>query len=86
MHFLVYQNLKDPENFLITDFPHRDKARAALADSGEEVMVVGSFEEIGESRAAFDESIAKAAIEKQGYYRIHAESLADVPITPEMPG
>ncbi len=41
---------------------------------------------MGEKRAAFDESVAMAAIEKQGYYRVHAEHLADVPIAPEMPG
>ena len=86
MNFLIYQCIKDPENFVVTDTLHKEGANAALRAEGEELKEVGAFEEMGETRAAFDESLARAAIEKQGYYRVHAEHLADVPIAPEMPG
>lgn len=46
----------------------------------------GGFQEMGESRVTFDEAQAKASINKRGCYRFRAESLADVPIAPEMPG
>ena len=86
MNFLIYQSEKNPENFVVTDALHMEKATAALSADGEMLKEIGTFEKMGEKRAAFDESVAMAAIEKQGYYRVHAEHLADVPIAPEMPG
>ena len=86
MSFLIYQSVQDPENFIVTDVVHKDQANAALSAAGEELKGVGTFEEMGRKRAAFDESLAKRAIAKQGYYRVHAEHLADVPVAPEMPG
>ena len=86
MNFLVYQDTKNPEYFIITDDAHRAQAYEALGVSGGDLKPVGSFKEIGDERVAFVEAEAKAAIKKKGYYKAHAEHLADVPIAPEMPG
>lgn len=86
MKFLVYQDTKDPEYFIITDDAHRAQAYETLGVRGGDLKPVGSFKEIGEKRLAFVEAEAKAAINKKGYYKAHAEHMADVPIAPEMPG
>ncbi len=86
MNFLVYQETKDPEYFIITDDAHRAQAYEALGVGGGDLKPVGSFKEMGDKRLAFDEAEAKASIKKKGYYKAHAQHLADVPIAPEMPG
>lgn len=86
MKFLIYQCVNDPEYFLVTDTAHRDRLSADLCPGGGRLKEIGYFREMGESRVAFNEMQAKASIKKKGYYRFHAESLADVPIAPEMPG
>ena len=85
MNFLVYQIKKDPEYFIITDDAHRAQAYESLDVKGGELEPVGSFGEMGKERVAFNEAAAKVAIEKKGYYKAHAEHLADVPMAPEMP-
>ena len=86
MKFLVYQVVKDPEYFIITDDAHRAQAYESLGIRGGDLKPIGSFKEAGDNRIAFDELTAKASIKKKGYYKAHAEHLADVPIAPEMPG
>jgi hypothetical protein len=86
MNFLVYQDTKDPEYFIITDDAHRAQAYESLGVEGGDLKPIGSFKEMGEKRVAFNEAAAKASIKKLGYYKAHAEHMADMPIAPEMPG
>ncbi len=86
MNFLVYQDTKEPEYFIVTDDAHKDQAYKNLGVAQGDLKAIGSFEEMGERRVAFDEMMAKAAIKKKGYFKAHAEHLADVPMAPEMPG
>lgn len=86
MNFLVYQDTKNPEYFIVTDDAHRAQAYETLGVGEGDLKPVGSFKEIGGERVAFDEAEAKASIKKKGYFKAHAEHLADVPIAPEMPG
>ena len=84
MKFVIYQLEKDPEYFIVTDDAHKEKVRTTLAtDSG--LKEIGKFDEMGKMRAAFDENVAREAIDKLGYLKVHAQHLADVPIAPEMP-
>ena len=36
---------------------------------------IGTFDEMGKDRVAFDEGLAKRSIESQGFYRFHSKSL-----------
>jgi hypothetical protein len=84
MKFVIYQLEKDPEYFIVTDDAHKEKVRTSLiTDSG--LKEIGNFEEMGKMRAAFDEDVARNAIEKLGYLKVHAEGMADMPVAPEMP-
>jgi hypothetical protein len=84
MKFVIYQLEKDPEYFIVTDDTHKEQVRTNLAVDGG-LKEIGKFDEMGKTRAAFDENVAREAINKQGYLKVHAEHLADVPIAPEMP-
>lgn len=86
MNFLVYQDTKEPEFFIITDDAHRAQVYDTLGVSGGDLKPIGSFKEMGDQRLAFDEAEAKASIKKKGYFKARAEHLADMPIAPEMPG
>ena len=86
MSFLIYQCTKDPDYFIITDEGHKARVSGRLCPSGGELKALGNFEEMGIERAAFDETLAKNSIEKQGYYRLEVPSRAAVPPAPEMPG
>lgn len=88
MTFLIYRCKADSDYFLITDPDHKDTVSGSLCPSGGELEEVGEFPEMGEKRVAFNEDIAKNAIEKQGYYRIEAESFDPVAERPgtRMPG
>jgi hypothetical protein len=88
MTFLIYRCKADPDYFLITDPDHKDAVNGSLCPNGGELEEVGEFPEMGEDRVAFNEDIAKNAIEKQGYYRIESETFDPVSERPgtRMPG
>ena len=85
MKFVVFQCSKDPDYFIVTDAANKDAVSGKLCPNGGELKEVGDFAEMGEERAAFDETLAKNSIEKQGYYRFEAPGMAAVPPAPEMP-
>ncbi len=85
MKFIVYRCTKDPDYFIVTDPQHTEDIEGAMCPSGGEVEKVGEYAEMGASRAAFDETLAKNSIEHQGFYRFEATSFAPVPEAPEMP-
>ncbi len=85
MKFIVYQCSQDQDYFIVTDAEHESKVTAKLCPSGGELTKVGEYPEMGEKRAAFDETLAKNSIEHQGYYRFEAKGFAPVPGRPEMP-
>ena len=74
MLFHVYQCKEDPDFFVVTDEAHLDSIVAELCPRGGELEKVGEFPEMGETRAAFNETLAKGAIESQGYYRFEAKT------------
>ncbi len=86
MKFVVFQCSKDPDYFIVTDEAHKTDMKGSLCPSGGSLKEVGEYSEMGAERAAFDETLAKNSIEKQGYYRFEAPSMAAVPPSPEMPG
>jgi hypothetical protein len=85
MKFVVFQCSKSPDYFIVTDAEHVGDVKGKLCPEGGELNEVGKFGEMGEERAAFDESAAMAAIAKQGYFRFEAPSFAAVPPSPQMP-
>ena len=85
MKFIVFQCSKSPDYFLVTDKDHVDDVEEGLRPGDGDLKQVGEYPEMGEQRAAFDESLAMSSIRKQGYYRFEAPSMAAVPPSPEMP-
>lgn len=85
MIFVVFQCSKDPDYFIVTDENHRGEVEGKLCPSGGDLNLVGNYSDMGKDRAAFDETLAKNSINKQGYYRFEAPSMAAVPPSPEMP-
>ena len=86
MKFIVYRCTKDPDYFIVTDEANSDKAKGSVCPSGGDIHKVGEYAEMGEIRAAFDETLAKNSIEHQGFYLFEAPGFAPVPPAPEMPG
>ena len=86
MRFIVYQCTKDPDYFIVTDENHVEKAKGEVCPSGGGIEKIGEFAEMGDIRAAFDETIAKNSIEHQGFYLFEAPGFAAIPPAPEMPG
>ena len=84
MKFIVFQCSKSPDYFVVTDNEHIADVKGSLCPGGGELKHVGEYGEMGAERAAFDETLAKAAIAKKGYYRFEAPSMAAVPTSPEM--
>jgi len=79
MEFHVFQCRRDRDYFIVTDEAHLDKVTAAVCPgSNDELEIVGVFAEMGPSRAAFDEKLAKNSIESQGFYRFEAKSFNPV--------
>ena len=79
MSFHVYRCQKDQDIFLVTDDDHLDKVTNRLCPTeGDELEKVGVFTAMGESRAAFDEHLARNSIESQGYYRFEAKTFNPV--------
>ena len=85
MKFVVYRCKDDPDYFVVTDKAHQDSVKGAICPSGGHIVKVGEFKEMGEIRAAFDETLAKNSIEHQGFYLFEAKGFAPVPPSPEMP-
>lgn len=85
MKFIVFQCTKSPDYFIVTDKDHVAEVKGSLCPDGGELEEVGEYPEMGEERAAFDESLAMTSISKKGYYRFEAPSMAAVPPSPEMP-
>lgn len=85
MKFVVFQCSKDPDYFIVTDEAHKADMKGGLCPGGGDLIEIGDYAEMGADRAAFDETLAKNSIQKQGYYRFEAPSMAPVPPAPEMP-
>lgn len=85
MKFVVYQCSKDPDYFIVTDESHKAEVKGSLCPNGGSLKEIGDFSQMGADRAAFDETLAKNSINKQGYYLFEARSMAAVPPSPEMP-
>lgn len=86
MDFIIYQCAADPDYFVVTDAAHESKLPQTAGPSKSELKRVGTFAEMGKERRAFDERLARNAIDTQGYYLFEATSFAPVPEAPEMPG
>jgi uncharacterized protein YcgL (UPF0745 family) len=87
MKFVVYRCSKAPDYFIVTDEEHRDRVPEAACPDGGKLEEVGRFPEMGDERAAFNETIAKNSIREQGFYRIEAKSFDPVAQRPDsMPG
>lgn len=79
MKFHVFQCKLDRDTFVVTDDAHVGGISAALCPTpGDELEKVGVFSEMGRSRAAFDERLAKNSIQSQGFYRFEARSFNPV--------
>ena len=80
MKFHVYQCQKDQDYFVVTDESHLSvlTERNICPTSGDELNKIGEYDEMGETRAAFDEGLAKRSIESQGFYRFEAKSFDPV--------
>ena len=85
MKFVVFQCTKDPDYFIVTNEANKSQMKGMLCPNGGDLTEVGEYPEMGSERVAFDETLAKNSIEKQGYYRFEAPSMAAVPPSPEMP-
>lgn len=79
MSFHVFRCKKDQDIFFVTDATHANKVTNRLCPTpGDELEKVGEFSEMGKTRAAFDETLAKNSIRSQGYYRFEAKSFNPV--------
>lgn len=79
MSFHVYRCKRDQDIFFVTDDDHVEKVTDRLCPTPDDVLQkVGVFSAMGESRAAFDETIAKNSIASQGYYRFEAKTFNPV--------
>lgn len=75
MLFHVYQYERDCDIFVVTDAEH-EKSVIDKLSTNDRLKKIGDYEEIGERRAAFNETIAKSAILDHGYYKLRAKSFA----------
>lgn len=82
MKFVVYRCTKTPDYFLITDEAHRDQMRGGMCPEEGDLELIGEYPELGESRVAFNESIAQSAIKKQGFYQIESKTFDPVAQAP----
>jgi len=87
MSFIVYRCSKDPDYFIVTDAEHIANVNAELCPRGGALERIGEYKEMGESRVAFDEGLARNSIERQGYFRFEAKTFDPVATPPgTMPG
>ncbi len=71
----------------MTDEEHRGRVPDAALPPYKELEEIGTYPEMGEKRAAFNEKLAKDAINRQGYYAFQAKSFDPVAQAPgTMPG
>ena len=82
MKFLVYRCTKSPDYFLITDEEHKAEISGELCPDEGELELIGEYPEMGQSRVAFNESIAKDSIANLGYYQIESKTFDPVAQTP----
>ena len=82
MKFVVYQCTKTPDYFLITDEEHKAQMKGKMCPEGGNLELIGEYPEMGELRVAFNESIAKNAIENQGFYEIESKTFDPVAQSP----
>jgi len=83
MDFHVFQCKIDRDCFIVTDAAHVDRLTSAVCRTpGDDLEKVGVFAEMGETRAAFDERLAKNSIDHQGYFRFEAKSFNPVAQAP----
>ena len=85
MRFQVFQCIESPDYFIVTDAAEGADVKSSLCPDGGKLKDVGEYSQMGQERAAFDETLAMSAIRKQGYYRFEAPSMAAVSPSPEMP-
>ncbi len=79
MNFHVYRCQKDRDTFIVTDGEHLESVGGHLCPTaGDGLEKVGVFAEMGDGRVAFDETLARNSIGKQGFYRFEAKSFNPV--------
>lgn len=79
MNFHVYRCRKDQDIFFVTDDDHVEAISDDICPTpGDQLEKVGVFTEMGKTRAAFDETLAKNSIAEQGYYRFEAKTFNPV--------
>ncbi len=67
MEFHVFRCKKDQDYFVVTDEEHAGKlGKDVCPTPDDELEKVGVYSEMGEGRVAFDETIAKEFIRRQG--------------------
>ena len=83
MEFHVFQCKIDRDCFIVTDAAHLDGVTSAVCRTpGDALEKVGVFAEMGETRVAFNERLAKNSIDHQGYFRFEAKSFDPVAQAP----
>lgn len=83
MEFHVFQCKIDRDCFIVTDAAHVDSLTSAVCPTpGDDLEKVGVFAEMGETRVAFNERLAKNSIDHQGYFRFVAKSFNPVAQAP----
>ncbi len=78
MKFVVYQYTQAPDIFLVTDDDHRVQALEQASPEKGPLELIGEYGELGESRMAFSEALAKSAIENQGFYEFESKTFDPV--------
>ncbi len=82
MKFVVYRYTDAPDNFLVTDEAHRGTVKHDAGADDRELEEIGIYDEMGEERAAFNETLAKDSIKTQGFYRFEAKTWNPVAQSP----
>ena len=87
MIFIVYRCTQSPDVFIVTDEVHMEGIASLACPENDRLEKVGEFPEMGDKRAAFNETIAKNSIRAQGFYRFHAKTFGPVSQIPDvLPG
>ena len=79
MRFLVFRCRSEPDCFIVTTEAHKTVLSGDVCPTpGDKLEKIGAFQEMGEERAAFNEKLAKQAIEENGFYRFHSKTFDPV--------
>ena len=78
MRFVVFRCMRDPDFFIVTDEEHVGSLSGTICPRGGDLQELGVFDEMGDDRVAFDETLARNSIVHQGYYRFEARSFDPV--------